>query len=460
MIFNPHPEQLQLWSIEKPQLPKRSHLYHLPPVGVGTPFVESLTSYIARLAESHSVLPSVLISKEITPYLKKVFAKRLSSRRLRALFDRARALNGTGEIAMDFVQALETLTLRSDLCFLTLHSCASILAPRGLFRPYKAWCPACYQKWRLSRQVVYEPLLWVIETIKVCPQHQQPLCLYCPHCHKQPPLLEWHSRSGYCSICGKWLGSVCDSFACSNLSPEDLKKEIWVADSIGELITAVHSLSSPLLRENVAKAMCAAINLATKGNIAAFASDLGIPKNTLWMWHTGKALPQLDVLLKICYWLEISLLDFLIPEKLAAKPLKISLQKSSERAHNKRVSPKPFDSDTVEEALQAMLASDEKPPLTMKEAAERLNHDRRTISRHFPNLCHAIAAKSRRYRKAAHEKKIEQSCEEVRQIALKLHNENVYPSEGRVSQLMTKPGDLRNKKVRATLQELQSELSR
>ncbi len=96
----------------------------------------------------------------------------------------------------------------------------------------------------------------------------------------------------------------------------------------------------------------------------------------------------------------------------------------------------------------------------MKEVAERLDYNRRTISQHFPDLCRAISAKSRRYRKAAHEKKIEQSCEEVRQIALKLHSENVYPSEGRVSDLMTKPGDLRNKQVRVTLQELQSELSR
>ena len=168
----------ELWDSEKPIIPPSSSLHHLEAVGIGTPYVESLTSYIARLAESHSVLPSVLISKKIAPYLKKVFVKSLSSRRLRALFDRARALNGTGDIAMDFVQALETLTLRSDLCFLTLLNCASILSPRGLFRGYKAWCPACYQKWRLSGQVVYEPLLWAIETVKVCLQHHQPLCLH------------------------------------------------------------------------------------------------------------------------------------------------------------------------------------------------------------------------------------------------------------------------------------------
>ncbi|MBW4651418.1 MAG: hypothetical protein KME06_22410 [Kastovskya adunca ATA6-11-RM4] len=45
------------------------------------------------------------------------------------------------------------------------------------------------------------------------------------------------------------------------------------------------------------------------------------------------------------------------------------------------------------------------------------------------------------------QKNLEQSYKEVRQIALKLDNKNVFPSEGRVSELTTKRGDLRNKKV-------------
>jgi hypothetical protein len=43
-----HPDAENLWSIEKLQLPKRSRLYHLPPVGVGTPFLESFTSGLAK----------------------------------------------------------------------------------------------------------------------------------------------------------------------------------------------------------------------------------------------------------------------------------------------------------------------------------------------------------------------------------------------------------------------------
>ncbi len=37
-------------------LSTRSVLYNLEPVGIGTPYVESLSSYIARFAEKHNVV--------------------------------------------------------------------------------------------------------------------------------------------------------------------------------------------------------------------------------------------------------------------------------------------------------------------------------------------------------------------------------------------------------------------
>ncbi|MEM9271562.1 MAG: hypothetical protein AAGA80_01180, partial [Cyanobacteria bacterium P01_F01_bin.143] len=49
----------------RPQFPTRSRLYHLEPVGIGTPHVESLTSYISRLAEAHCLYPHSLVTKII-----------------------------------------------------------------------------------------------------------------------------------------------------------------------------------------------------------------------------------------------------------------------------------------------------------------------------------------------------------------------------------------------------------
>jgi hypothetical protein len=320
MLSQPYSTE-ELWSPEKLQLPERSHLYHLPPVGIGTLVVESLTSYIARLAESHSVFPGVLMSRELAPVVEKAYLSSSASMGLRALFNRVHAFNGTGDMAKDWVKALEKLTLLNDLQLLTLLSCAEILPSNGLLRNRKAWCPTCYQEWLTSEQIVYDPLVWTIEVVKVCSHHYRPLRSHCPHCQQQLLLLDWRSRPGYCSHCNKWLGTYAEAVPCDNesLSKEELKWQSWIAENIGGLIAAAPHFSSPLSKENVAQVIRTATDIVTKGNIAAFAGLLGIPKNTLWMWHTGKALPQLNVLLRICYRLEISLVDFLTPEKVRQK---------------------------------------------------------------------------------------------------------------------------------------------
>jgi hypothetical protein len=145
----------------------------LEPIGIGKHQVESLTGYIARLSESHSVLPSVLIAKEIALLAKTTFVKNITTRGLGAFFERATALNGTGDMAQDIVQALQLLTLRDDLNFLTFLFWAEIIPPRSLFRVKKAWCSDCYQDWRSHNQIIYEPLLWAINSVQICSQHQK-----------------------------------------------------------------------------------------------------------------------------------------------------------------------------------------------------------------------------------------------------------------------------------------------
>ncbi|MEH1787755.1 MAG: hypothetical protein V7L23_19780 [Nostoc sp.] len=41
------------WNIEKTAIPQRSRLYHLEPICIGTPYVESLTGYVQRIAHEH-----------------------------------------------------------------------------------------------------------------------------------------------------------------------------------------------------------------------------------------------------------------------------------------------------------------------------------------------------------------------------------------------------------------------
>ena len=44
----------------------RSRLYSLPPIGLGTALVESLSSYVVRLAEAHAVSAADLVRRELS----------------------------------------------------------------------------------------------------------------------------------------------------------------------------------------------------------------------------------------------------------------------------------------------------------------------------------------------------------------------------------------------------------
>jgi transcriptional regulator with XRE-family HTH domain len=241
-------------------------------------------------------------------------------------------------------------------------------------------------------------------------------------------------------------------------SADDSRWHSWVANTIGELIAVAPYLSLPLTQIKVRKALCAAVEIVTQGNIVAFASLLKMPKNTVWGWQAGKVLPPLDALLKICHCLGISLLDFLTQEVDIIKTSKKLLLPSPVQQKKIRASPRSFDSTQVQQALSSILAESQQPPPTLKEVAESLRYNRRLLYRHFPDLCYAIAAKSRQYLHACRLEAVAQCCEEVRQATLNLHSQGEYPTEARVSQLISKPGYFRYKKVRAALSEARHEL--
>jgi hypothetical protein len=451
------PNSVNLWSIEKPQLPKRSRLYHLPPVGVGTPFVESLTSYIARLAKSHSVFPGILLSKEIVPLVPKVYR----STNLFGTRNLTGAVNGTGTMALDLVQALETLTLRNDLPFLTLISWTNVLPQRKLLRPVRAWCPTCYEEWRSTKQIIYEPLMWSIEALTLCPLHRKRLHFQCPHCRCQLSPLAPYSQPGYCSKCLKWLGISSNSEQSNSkvLGEEELVWQIFVSDSIGKLLAAAPHLPQPLLRERMAQAFCAYVTQVTEGNIAAFARLLQIPKNKVWMWHSGKVLPQLNVLLKVCYCLRTSVLNFLLKDTVEENVNLMTTLPQTQVVNQFTQSPNvESDLNRVQRLLEGVLQGDEEPPPPMTEVAKHLGYDKRVLRRRFPGLCRAISAQYLQYKKEARAERIKQCCEEVQQAVKHLYTQGVYPSEANVSKTLARPGCFRDKEVRAALQQARCQL--
>ena len=200
----------ELWSPKPLEIPQRSRLFCLEPIAVGTPYTESLSSYLNRLAQEHCLTSQKLIMGEIAPLILKDEDKsELLSKNLSHLLGNSNAkptINGMREMTGKLVTVLEKLTMRQDLRFLTLLSWKGMIYDKGLFRNYRAWCPCCWQEWNQENKTIYEPLLWSFKDVEFCLIHKQRLIEECPHCGSRLPVMARFSPAGFCSRCYGWLG--------------------------------------------------------------------------------------------------------------------------------------------------------------------------------------------------------------------------------------------------------------
>jgi hypothetical protein len=453
----------ECWDLAPLPIPPRSRLYHLEPIGVGSPDVESLTGYVARLAEAHSVLTTKLVVHELLPLLNRPHLSRPVNNGLSAFWSRsARALNGTRILARDWVQVLETLTLRDDLRFLTLLTWANVLTSNGLLRANRAWCPICYQEWREGGREVYEPFLWTLQVVVACPRHRRRLSLRCPYqdCQKSLPLLAPRSRPGHCSRCERWLGipSGTEPVGDEVLSEKELKWQTWVVEAIGELLAAAPSLSAPPPKARIAEALSVYVEQVAGGDARMLACRLGLAKERIWHCIRPGYVPRLELLLKLCHCFGTSPLYFLTADNIVVDPTQIKFPVLSELPVRTKTSPRPFDTAGVRRALETTLAEDKNPPPSMRQVAKRLGYNHSSLHSRFPELCRAISARYLAYGKARSRQKIRQICDEVRQAIYRIDAQGMYPSTARVAALLKTPGSIRHPDAIATRRETLREL--
>jgi hypothetical protein len=174
-----------VWDLTQSRVP-RSRLCSLEPIGLGTPFTESLTSYLRRLAEAHAVRLDVLMTEIL---------QHLPGRR----GVRTRALNGNDRAAGEIVAVLGSLTGRRDLAYLTFLPWADIFHAGPLLRTEQAWCPRCYSERTNNGEVRYEPLLWACCGV-ACPRHHAPLYTTCSYLKRErfPECMRWRTDTVEC----------------------------------------------------------------------------------------------------------------------------------------------------------------------------------------------------------------------------------------------------------------------
>lgn len=491
------PTACELWDLTVPVMPQRSALYNLEPVGLGTPYAESLTSYVGRLAQAHCVHPRALILREIVPLLALPSLLRHGHISLTGyLMNNAHGINGIAAVARNWVRALEALTRRGDLHLLTLLSWAHVLTPRKLLRPTHAWCPQCYDEWRATGQVIYDPLLWAVQAVTACPRHRQRLRVQCPYqdCRQPSRRLVSRSRPGYCSRCARWLGVHPESASDDNdalgacrrnaktadeaheishrgghlcgrrgivpplsagfrstdstfssrreftgrlLGENELKWQAWVVDAVGQLIAAAPTLEVLPGRESIAKVISTFVTQVPEKHLAGLARTLQVSRQTVWRMHRGREVPGLESFLSYCFRLRTSPLAALTEKGTITTPAPMitsALDAPYARPTRDR---RHVPSKRLGPALAAALASNELPPPAMAKVARRLGSLPSVLKTRFPELCRAISARYVAHRTSQRIARVQALCNEVRRITSSLHSRRVYPSVDRVRALVS-----------------------
>jgi ribosomal protein S27E len=294
-------EAYQAWNTAPMAAPARSELYCLAPIGAGSAQVEGLASYLMRLAEAHHVELGVLVDL-VGAYLPVPCRNRTLALRVERLCERWREMANIEVTLWDWVWATEKLTLRTDIGLLTMLEWAEMIDLRSVYRYQRTWCPSCYEEWASAGQPIYEPLLWNIQEVKICPRHLRLLRQECNHCHRSQCAVLRSSRVGYCAQCGAWLGASEGEDAL----PEelDLERQRWRAINIGELASASAGAPRRLNRQQLA----ARLRAAEKSNPRLF-FKWSIDEMRVYL--NGQRPPSLAFLLELCWELEIGLSGFL-----------------------------------------------------------------------------------------------------------------------------------------------------
>lgn len=371
----PNPVVYGAWAENTARCQHRSHLYSLPPMGVGTAAVESLTGYIARLAAAHAVETGTLVNHELlqrVPYTRGLLTGRAPSKLpAYSFYLDAHSLNGTGDRSRLWVSLVEQMTRIDRLDLLTALPWAKTISCVHLLRTQRAWCPFCYGVRRDTGPSVHERLLWTFQVVTVCPDHCCPLETICRSCGRTQYVLSSKSRPGYCSRCQCWLGREPEAVG------GDFADPIRIAEMVGQMLTASPGLPAGFglspFQENVR-------------NLRYNRQSGGILGSNARAWVNAGSAPRMDSLVALSLGHQVSMLH-LLTEKILVAP-RVAEPRHSRYAHFRAADV------AVEEALHRALR--DKLPQSLSDIAKDLGY--RTIcplQMRYHDLCDQVINKRR-----------------------------------------------------------------
>lgn len=382
--------------------PARSRLYSPAPMGLGTGLLESLASYLSRLAEAHWARVSDLMAylTADTPD-----APLIKDHRIFNLMRwRGRELNGMQQVAQRWSALVADQTRRSGMDQLTLLPWRHLITPRALIHLTQRWCPRCLEEWVHVGQPVYWPLLWSLRAVTVCPIHRISLECRCPQCEAAIPAVTACGQIGFCPKCCVWLGTTGrrearDQSASGRAQGTDL--DIQTAHRALDLLAASAGMpEEPTLAK--LNGLLAHILQARHCRRAALAERLHLSPLALYQLLEGRRHLSLPTLLQVLTGLGLEIGDFVqkpISTLVTSNDLNdwiSGLPRFTTAIRRSRLNPGHRATPALLAEVQGVLetaVTQERPP-GLPTLAHRCGLTTiKVLWLHYPDLCRAIVAK-------------------------------------------------------------------
>ena len=265
--------------------------------------IESLTSYIGRLAWHHSVKPSLLIGSLIDPGKSPGFLNHEIATSFNSLTPKTatiiESISAQSGLAHHWVAAMTFVHLHDQID----HSA------RGFIRKTKQWCPVCYHEDH-SNGGHYDRLAWSLQGVSHCVKHRCKLRDYCQYCLKAQPYISTKCEVGFCHHCEQ---SLSESILSKRADADCRESEVYsslVLGIVDQTLAETEGLES-ILRQ-------IAYMFSAEG-ITPFAEFLKMERHCVERWMTGETKPALKSVQRVFGKLKVPWADVLMKRMSASE---------------------------------------------------------------------------------------------------------------------------------------------
>lgn len=279
--------------------PPRSACFSLAPEGESGESYEDLVSYFRRLSAFHGITPRSFATRTIATLIH-------GPKPPRRNFDTdIFAINGLTEVAETWVEALEMITLRTDLAVRTLLPLRNIVSKWSLLSKYERFCPRCYCDDESMGRSKYNRLLWSIACVNACPIHN--VLLETTPSSSCPTTLRQYAF--WLPGLSRFDGSSLASQKAKRASKEDIQTAILIRD----LLDDVHQRPDVFETEGSSAAfLCRARDEFFDGKITHLAREIDIPFTQFPLWVSGEESISLPLLVRVAKYFACTLSDVIL----------------------------------------------------------------------------------------------------------------------------------------------------